>query len=213
MTLTEVTALLSNTTDFWDNKVWEQQQSSIFWGKLLGRKIMTNLDSIFKSRDITLPTKASQGYGFSIGHVWMWELDCEESWAPKNWCFRTVVLEKTFESPLDCKEIKLVNPKGNQSWIFIGRTDAEAEAPILWPPDLKNWFIRKYSDAGKDWRQEEKWMTEWDGWMASSTWWTWVWASSGSQWWTGKPGVLQSEGLQRVRHDWATELNWPLLLI
>ena len=90
----------------------------------------------------------------------MWELDYEESWEPKNWCFWTVVLEKTLESPLDCKEIKLVNPKGNQSWLFIGRTDAEAEAPILWPPDEKNWLFRKDPDAGKYWRQEEKGTTE-----------------------------------------------------
>ena len=94
---------------------------------------------------------SSQGYGFSSGHVWMWELDCEESWAPKNWSFWTVVLEKTLESPLDCKEIQSVHPKGNQSWIFIGRTDAEAEAPILWPPDAKNWLTGKDTDAGKDW--------------------------------------------------------------
>ena len=98
--------------------------------------------------------------GFSSSHVQMWELDYKESWALKNWCFWTVVLEKTLESPLDSKEIKLVNPKGNQSWIFIGRTDAEAETPVLWPPDGKNWLIRKDPDAGKDWRQEEKGMTE-----------------------------------------------------
>ena len=84
---------------------------------------------------------SSQGYAFSSGHVWMWELDCEESWAPKNWCFWTAVLEKILESPLDCKEIQPVYPTGNQSWTFIGRTDAEAETPILWPPDVKNWFI------------------------------------------------------------------------
>ena len=96
-----------------------------------------------------------QCYGFSSSHVWMWELDCEESWAPKNWCF-WIVLEKTLESPLDCREMQLVNPKRNQSWIFIGRTDAEAEAPILWPLDAKNWLIWKDPDAGKDWRQEEK---------------------------------------------------------
>ena len=99
---------------------------------------MTTLDSILKSRDITLSTKPSgQGYGFSSGHVWMWELDCEESWAPKNWCFWTVVLEKTLESPLDCKKIQPVNPKGDQSWVFIGRTDAKAEMPILWPPHVR----------------------------------------------------------------------------
>ena len=102
----------------------------------------------------------SQGYGFSSSHVWMWELNHKESWAPKNWCFWTVVLEKTLESPLDCKEIKPVYPKGNRSWIFIGRIDAEAEAPILWPPDVKNGLIGKDPDAGKDWRQEEKEMTE-----------------------------------------------------
>ena len=99
---------------------------------------------------------SSQSYGFSSSHVWMWELDYKESWAPKNWCFWTVVLEKTLGSPLDCKEIQPVHPKGNQSWIFIGRTDVEAEAPILWPPDAKNWLIWKDPDAGKAWRQEEK---------------------------------------------------------
>ena len=98
---------------------------------------------------------SSQGYGLSSSHVWMWELDCEESWAPKNWCFWTVVLE-TFESPLDSQEIKLVDPKRNQSWIFIGRTDAVAEAPIIWSPEVKNWLIGKDPDAGKDWRLEEE---------------------------------------------------------
>ena len=102
----------------------------------------------------------SQGYGFSSSHVWMWGFDLKESWALKNWCFWTVVLENTLESPLDCKEIQPVHPKGNQSWIFIGRTDAEAETPKLWPPDAKNWLIGKDSDAGKDWRQEEKGTTE-----------------------------------------------------
>ena len=103
---------------------------------------------------------SSQGYDFSSSHVWIWELDHKESWALKNWCFWTVVLEKTLESPLDCKENKRVIPKGDQSWIFIGRTDAKAETPILWPPDVKNWLIGKAPDAGKDWRQEEKWMAE-----------------------------------------------------
>ena len=126
---------------------------------------MTNLDSILKSRDITLP---SQGYGFSRSHVWMWELDYKESWALKNWCFWTVVLETTLESPLDCKEIQPVHPKENQSWIFTGRTDAEAETPILWPPDGKNWLTRKDPDAGEDWRQEEKGTTE-DKWLDGIT--------------------------------------------
>ena len=97
----------------------------------------------------------SQNYDFSSSNVWMWELDYKESWAPKNWCFWTVVLEKTLESPLDCKEIQAVHPKGDQFWVFIRRTDAEAETPILWPPDAKNQLIGKDSDAGKDWRQEK----------------------------------------------------------
>ena len=139
----------------------------------------------------------------------MRELDCEESWALKNWCFCTVVLEKTLESPLDCKEIQPVHPKGDQSSVFIGRTDAKAETPILWPPDSKNCLLRKDPDVGKDWRQEEKGMDRgWDGWMASPTQWTWVWVNSESWWWTGRPGVLQSMGSQRVRHEWATQLNW-----
>ena len=103
---------------------------------------------------------SSQSYGFSSSHVWMWELDYKENWVPKNWCFWTVVLEKTLESPLDCKEIKPVNPKGNWSWIFIVRTDAEAETPILWLPDAKNWLIGQDPDAGQDWKQEEKETTE-----------------------------------------------------
>ena len=156
---------------------------------------------------------SSQGYGFSSSHVWMWELDYKESWAPKNWFFWTVVLEKTLERPLDCKDIQPVHPKGNQCWIVIGRTDAEAEAPILWPSDVKNWLIWKDPDAGKDWRREEKGMTGWDGWMASPTQWTWVWVNSGSWWWTGRPGVLQSMGLQRVKHNRATELNWTELYV
>ena len=140
--------------------------------------------------------------------LWMWELDYKESWAQKNSCFWTVVLEKTLESPLDCKEIQPVHPKGDVSWVFIGRTDAEAETPILWSPTAKNWLIWKDPDAGKDWRQEEKGTTRgWDGWMASPTQWIWVWVNSGSWWWTGRPGVLQNMGSQRVGHDWATELT------
>ena len=113
---------------------------------------------------------SSQGYGFSSSHVWMWELDYKESWVLKNWCFWTVILEKTPESPLDCKEIQSVHPKGNQPWIFIGRTDAKAETPIFWSPDAKNWLTGKDPDAGKDWRQEEKGMTDdemvrWHHWL------------------------------------------------
>ena len=137
---------------------------------LLGRKAMTNPDSVLKSRDITLPTKVHivKAMVFSSSHIWMWELDHKEGWAPKNWCFWTVVLEKTLESPLDCK-IQPVNPKGNQPWIFIGRTDAEAEAPILWPSDVNSQLIRKDPDAGKEWRQEkgttEDEMVGWHHWL------------------------------------------------
>ena len=117
-----------------------------------------------------------------------------------------MVLEKTLERPLDSKEIKPVNPKGSQLWIFIWRT--EAEAPILWPPVAKNWLTGKDPDAGQDWMQEEKGTRGWDGWMASPTQWTWVWASFGSWWWTGKPGLLQSMGSQWVGHNRETELHW-----
>ena len=142
----------------------------------------------------------------------MWEPDYKESWAPKNWCFWSVVLE-TLESPLDCKEIQPVHLKGNQSWMFIGRADAEAKTPTLWPPDAKNRLIWKDPDSGEDWRQEEKGTTEdkMVGWMASLTQWTWVWVSSRSWWWTARPGVLQSMGSQSQTwlSDW-TELNWDI---
>ena len=151
---------------------------------------------------------SSQGYGFSSAHVCMWELDYKKSWALKNWCFWTVVLEKTVESPVDCKEIQLVCLKGDQSWVFIGRTEVEAETPILWPLDVKTWLIGKDPDAGKDLRAGEGDDREWDVWMASLTQRTWVGVDSGSWWWTGRPGVLWFLGLQRVRHDWATERNW-----
>ena len=151
----------------------------------------------------------SQGYGFSSSHVWIWELDNKESWVLKNWCFWTVVLEKTLESNLDYKEIQPVHPKGNQSWVFIGRTDVETETPILWPPDAESWLIWKYPDAGKDWEQDEKGMTGWDGWMASPTQWTWVWVDSRSWWWTGRPGMLRFMGSQRV--DTTERLNWTEL--
>ena len=128
---------------------------------LLGRKVMTNLDSILKSRDNTLLTKqskdlSSQNYAFTSSHVWMWELDYKESWAPKNWWFWTMVLEKTLESPLDCKEIQPVHPKGDQSWMLIGRNDAKAETPVLWPPHAKSWLIGKDPNSGNDWGQEKR---------------------------------------------------------
>ena len=155
---------------------------------------------------------SSQGYGFSSGHVWMGDLDYKESWVLKNWCFWTVVLEKTLESPLDCKEIQPVHPKGNQSWVFIGRTDVEAETPGLWQPDAKGWLIWKDPDAGKDWGQEEKGTTEDE--MAGCHHrlkWTRVWVNSGSWWWIGQPAVLWFMGSQRVGHNWVTELNWSYL--
>ena len=117
-------------------------------------------------------------------------------------------MEKTLKSPLDCKEIQPVHSKGNQSWVFIGRTDAKAETPVLWPPHAKNWLIGKDSDAGRDWGEGEGDGRGWDGWMASPTRWTWVWVNSGSWWWTERPGVLRFMGSQRVGHDWAIELNW-----
>ena len=127
---------------------------------LLGRKVMTNLDSILKSRHyFANKGPFNQSYGFSSSHVFMWELDYKESWVPKNWYFWTMVLEKTLESPLDSKEVQPVQ-EGYQSWIFIGRTDAEAEIPILWLPYAKNWLIWKDPNSGKDWGQEEKGMTE-----------------------------------------------------
>ena len=129
---------------------------------LLGRKVMTNLDSILKSRDITLPTKVylvkAVVFPVVMNGCESWTI--KEKWEQKNWCFWTGVLEKTLESPLDCKEIQPVHPKGDQSWVFTERTHAEAETPILWPPDAKNWLIGKDPDAGKDWGQEEKGMTE-----------------------------------------------------
>ena len=171
---------------------------------LLGRKVMTNLDSLLKSRDITFADKglSSQSYGFSSSHVWMWELDYNESWVPKNWCCWTVVLEKTLESPFVCKENKRVNPKGNQSWIFIGKTDAESETPIRWPPDVKNWLIGKDPDSGKDWRQEEKVMTEDEmvGWHHQLL---------GHEF-EQAPGVGDGQGSHGVAKSWTELSDWTL---
>ena len=152
-----------------------------------GRKAMTNLDSIFKSRDITLLTKVHivKKLWFSSSHVWMWELNPKEGWAPKNWCFWTMVLEKTLESSLDSK-IKPINPKGNQPWIFTGKTDAEA--PILWLPNVKSWLIGKDPGGGNDWGQEEE-VTGLDGWTASPTQWAWMWTNSGRRWRTRSWGA------------------------
>ena len=140
---------------------------------------------------------SSQSYGFSSSHVWMWELDYKDSRLPKNWCFWTVILEKILKSPLDCKEIQPVHPKGDQSWVFIGRTDAEAGTPILWPPDAKNKLIGKNPDPGKieGGRRGDR---GWDGWMATLTRWTWVCVNSESWWWTGQCDMLKSTKSQRV---------------
>ena len=164
---------------------------------------MTNLDSVLKSRHYFADKgPSSQSYGFSSGHVWMWELDYKEIWALKNWCFWTMVLGKTHESPLDCKEIKPVHPKGNQSWIFIGRTDAEAEAPIFWPPDAKNWL----TDAGKDWRLKEKSTTEDE--MAGWHHMTMSLSKLQELVMDRKSWHAAVHGVARVRRDWVTELNW-----
>ena len=153
----------------------------------------------------------SQSYGFSSGHVWMWELDYKESWAPKNWCFWTMVLEKTFESPLDCKEIQQLHPKGNQSEYSLEGLMLKLKLQYFgtWCEELTNWkrpwcWERLRAGGEGDGRG-------WDGWMASPTQWTWVWVNFGSWWCFGRPSRLQSMGSQRVGHDWATELNFTLL--
>ena len=158
---------------------------------------MTNLHSVLKSRDITLLTKVRRFF-------WMWELGHKEGWAPKNWCFWIVLLEKTLESPLDYKEMKPVNPKGNQPWIFTGRTDAEAEAPILWPPDPEPTHWKRPWCWERLRAGEEEGDREWDGWMTSPTQWTWVWTNSGRWWRTRKLGLLQSMGCkeQTWLSDW-----------
>ena len=149
---------------FWGSKVTTDGDCSheIKKYSLFGRKVMTNLDSILESQGHYFANKglSSQGYGFSSSHVWMWELDYKENWSPKNWCFWAVVLDKTLEIPLDGKEIQLVHPKGDQSWVFTGRTGVEAEMPILWPFNAKSWLIWKNPDAGKDWSKEEKGTTK-----------------------------------------------------
>ena len=151
---------------------------------------------------------SSQSYGFSSSHVWIWELGYKESWVLKNWCFWTVVLEKTLESPLDIREIQPVNPKGNQSRIFIGRTDAEAEVSILWPPNVKNWLLGKDSDAGKDWRQEKETtqdeMVVWHHRLNGHEFEQALGVGDGQ----GSLACCSQWGCKRVGRDWATKLNW-----
>ena len=169
---------------------------------------MTKPENILQSRDITFPKKVFLVKAMVFPAVMYGKLDYKESWAPKNWCFWTVVLEKTLESPLDCKKIQPIHPKEDQSWVFTGRTDAEAETPILWPPDEKSWIIWKDPDDGKDWRWEEKGTTEdkmvgWRHWLDGHEF------EQDPGVGEGKPGILQSMGSQRVRQGWApaTELK------
>ena len=164
----------------------------------------------FARATLTNKGPSSQGYGFSSSHVWMWELDYKENWVLKNWGFWIVVLEKTLASPLDCKEIKPVHPKGDQSWVFIGRTDAEAETPILWPPHTKSWLIGKDPDAGRDWGQEEKGMTEDD----MARWHHWLDAHESG--WTlgvgdGQGGLACCDSWGRKESDTTKRLNWSEL--
>ena len=183
---------------------WRQSSWLLFSNRNQPRQHIKKLLPYFADKDLKL---------------WFFQESCmdvrdsKESWALKNWCFWTVVLEKTLGSPLDFKEIQPVQPKGNQSWMFIGKTKFEAETPILWPPDAKNslfgkrpwcWQRLKAGGEGED--------RAWNGWMASLTQWAWVWVNSRSWWWTGRPGVLQSMGSQTVGHNWVTELNWNELM-
>ena len=177
--------------------------------------LFINLDSLLKNRDITLPTKVHlvKGMAFPVD-MYGCELDYKESWALNNWCFWAVVLEKTFENPFDSKEIQPVHPRGNQSWIFIARTDAETETPILWLPDAKNWLIGKDPDAGKDWRHEEKGTTEDEmvGWhhRLKVHEFEWTLGVGDGQ---GSLACCSPWGCKRVGYNWATELNWTELCI
>ena len=195
---------------FWGSKITADGDCSheIKRRLLLGRKAMTNLDSILKSKDITLPTKVHlvKAVVFLVVTYgcerWTLKKEHQRIDAFELWCWRRLL-----RVPWTAKEIQPLNPKGNQFWIVIGRTDAEA--PILWPPNAKNWLSGKKKKPGcwerlKPWGEGDR---GWDGWMASPTWWTWVWASFRNWWWTGKPGLLQFMGSQRVGRNWVTELT------
>ena len=175
---------------------------------LLGSKVMTDLDSLWKSRYITLSSKVClvKDIVFPVVMYGCESWEYKESWALKNWCFWTVLLEKTLESPLDCKEIQPVHPKGYQSWMFIGRTDIEAVTPILWLPDAKDDSFEKTLFLGKIEGRSRRGCRGWDGWMASPTQWTWVWVDSGSWWWTGRPACWGSWGFKEP--DTTEWLNW-----
>ena len=193
---------------------WSSCPSSIYIKRylLLASEAMIPTQHIEKQRHhFANKGPYSQSYGFSSSHVWMWELYHKEGWALKNWCFWTVVLEKTLERPFDCKEIKSVNPKGNQHWIFIGKIDAETAAPVLWPPDAKGQLFGKDLIQGKTEGRKRRGNRGWDVWMTSPTRWTWVWANSRRWWRTGKPGKLQSMGLQSWTwlRNWITTINLP----
>ena len=198
---------------FWGSKITADDDCSheIKRRLLLGRKVMTNRQHIQKQRHyFANKGSSSQGYGFTCGHIWMWDLDCEESWALKNWCFWTVVLEKTLESPLDCKEIQPVHSKGDQPWVFFGRNDAKAETPVLWPPHAKSWLIGKDSDAGRGWGQEEKGTTENEmaGWHHQLDGCESEWTSGVGD---GQGGLVCCDSWGRTESDTTERLNWTEL--
>ena len=182
-------------------KRWKQWQTLFSAPKSL--QIVTAARHYFANKG-----PSSQIYGFSSSHEWMWELNHKESRAPKNWCFWNVLLEETLARPLEYEEIQPVHPKGDQSWVFIGRTDGEAETPVLRPSDLKNWLLEKTLSRERLKVGGEGDDRGWDGWMASPTWWIWAWVSSGNWWWSGRLERAAVHGLQRVGYNWATELNF-----
>ena len=170
---------------------------------LLGRKAMTNLDSVLKT-SLCRQSPYHQSYGFSSNHVQTWEMDHKGGWEPKNWCFQIVVLEKIFKSPSDCKEIKPVNPKGNQPWIFVGRTDVEVEAPVLCPPDGKSQLIVETLMLGRIEGKRRRGGRAFDGWVASPPQWTWIWANSGRWWRTGKLAIHGVTKSRTQLSNWTT---------